>query len=200
MKMELIPQSVVQLLWQTFTLKLPQISYEEQRLSIIILSMIAGAEKEIIKSNLSLLVEHGLICKKKDLSLARDTCSAILKLTTKQKSFASSSTEPFRLPADHLLFTRLENLLIDQFTILEADYWTPFSESAIAIIYNVSEFPDRICGRILRKLLKNLMETHSTTEELQKGMVFVICCTSTLVFGNTQKVQSFIQGFNHLPH
>lgn len=194
MKMELIPQSVIQLLWQTFTLKLPQTSYEEQILSIIILSMIAGAEKEIIKSNLSLLVEHGLICKKNDLSLARDTCSAILKLTTKQKSFASSSAEPFRLAADHLLFTRLENLLIQQFTILEADYWTPFSESAIAIIYNLSEFPDMNCGRILRKLLKNLMETHSATEVLQKGKVFIICCTFIFVYDSTQKVRSFIQG------
>ena len=155
--------------------------------------MIAGAEKEIIKSNLSLLVEHGLICKKNDLSVARDTCSAILKLTTKQKSFASSSTEPFRLPADHLLFIRLENLLIDQFTILEADYWTPFSESAIAIIYNLSEFPDRICGRILRKLLKNLMETHSTTEELQKGKVFIIFVLSYLYSAIHKKAHSFIQ-------
>ena len=43
MKTELIPQSVINLLWQKFSLKLPNTSVKEQRVAVVLLSMIAGA-------------------------------------------------------------------------------------------------------------------------------------------------------------
>ena len=82
MKQELIPQPVIQLLWQRFALKLPQTTVQEQRGAINILSMIAGAEIDIIKTNLSVLIEHGLTYKSNNFLLARDTCSACLLYTS----------------------------------------------------------------------------------------------------------------------
>ena len=107
MNQDLIPQAVVQLLWQRFALKIPQTTLKEQRASLNILSMIAGAERDIIKSNLSVLIEHGLTCKLDTFLLARDTCNAILKINGKLKIGEKSSTEPFRLPTEHNLFVRL---------------------------------------------------------------------------------------------
>jgi len=110
MNQELIPQAVVQLLWQRFALKIAQTSMKEQRASINILSMMAGAERDIIKSNLSVLIEHGFTSSKpSNFLLARDTCSAILKINGKLKIGEKSSAEPFRLPTEHNLFVRLVN-------------------------------------------------------------------------------------------
>ena len=68
--------------------------------------MFAGAEKEIIRSNLNVLIEHGL-GQPDQLYLARDTCSAILKLTEKKGMLGQDAhAEPFRLPSDHQLFVR----------------------------------------------------------------------------------------------
>ena len=84
--MELIPQSVVQLLWQRFALKLDKTTEKEQHAAIILLSMLAGAETDIVKSNLDILVEHGLgQAATKNYKLPRDTCAAILKITVKKK-------------------------------------------------------------------------------------------------------------------
>ena len=157
MKQELISQPVVQLLWQRFALKLPQTTAQEQRGAINILSMIAGAEIEIIKTNLSVLIEHGLAYKSSNFLLARDTCSAILKINGKKKTFGSSA-EPYRLPTDHALFTRLETMIMDGLARLTDMTWVPFSEHALSVIYQLAERPDVITGRILKSLVKALFD------------------------------------------
>ena len=159
MKMELIPQSVIQLLWQKFALKFPETTREEQKAAIVILSMIAGAEKDIIKSNLSVLIEHGLTKTHNNYLLARDTCSAILKLTLKTNKFETdSSKEVFRLPSDHNLFTKLELMVVEGLTNIEDMSWTPFCEQALTIIYQLAESPDLICARIIKCLVRIMME------------------------------------------
>lgn len=174
MKMDLIPSSVTQLLWQQFALKIPLTTHEEQRGSLIILSMIAGAEKDIIKSNLGVLVEHGLTYNKNYL-LARDTCAAILKLTAKSKKFGSSSVEPFRLASDHDLFSRLEELLTQGLTNISDMSWTPFCEQALTVIFHLAELPDQICGRIVKCMTKTLMggmEVDQVEEEPENDDIF----------------------------
>ena len=169
MKQELIPQAVIQLLWQRFALKLPQTTAQEQRGAINILSMIAGAEIDIIKSNLSVLVEHGLTYKSNSYLLARDTCSAILKINGKKNTLGSSS-EPYRLPTDHNLFARLETMIVEGLTRLADMTWVPFSEHALSAIYQLAERPDVITGRILKSLVKALFEPPSSCERNNGSM------------------------------
>ena len=168
MKMELIPQSVVNLLWQKFSLKIDGTTVQEQRSAVVILSMIAGAEKDIIKSNLSVLVEHGL-SEHDNLLLARDTCTTILKLSENKNSLGIGKAEPFRLPSDHPLFSKLEVLLIEQLPFIENVSWTPFCEQAIMVIYNLAEHPDIICARLLKCLIKVLMGTEEAQNKPDEG-------------------------------
>ena len=163
MRMELIPMSVIQLLWQRFSLKV-EATPDEQRNAIKILSMIAGAEKDIIKSNLSLLVEHGL--KSNNILLARDTCSAMMKLVKETKS----DGDPYRLPTDHQLFTKLEELLIGGLCHFHKEnVWKGFSEHALGVIFNLAEGPDIIAARILKSLVRIVIgETDKSTGETGK--------------------------------
>ena len=43
-----------------------------------------------------------------------------------------------------------------QFSSPSSSQWTPFAEQAIATIYRLSEQPDRLCGNILRSLVKTM--------------------------------------------
>ncbi|XP_066912331.1 condensin complex subunit 1-like [Clytia hemisphaerica] len=162
MKQDLIPQNVVQLLWQRFALKLPQTTEKEQRGALNILSMVAGAEKDIIKSNLSVLVEHGLKYKSNFL-LARDTCNAILKIKEKQK--LGENKEPFRLPTEHGVFVQLESMILEGLAQLNDMTWVPFSEDAISVIYQLAEQPDVITGRLLKALVQTLFGGPPTNDQ-----------------------------------
>ena len=191
MKQELIPQPVIQLLWQRFALKLPQTTVQEQRGAINILSMIAGAEIDIIKTNLSVLIEHGLTYKSNNFLLARDTCSAILKINGKKKTFGGSA-EPYRLPTDHTLFTRLETMILEGLARLSDMTWVPFSENALSVIYQLAERPDVITGRILKSLVKALFnvpqsssaDESARTNESQPGnfAIFFSLCLPYVYF------------------
>ena len=55
-----IPPAVVCMLWDTFTLKVPGSSMEDSRAAVLILSMAASADQEIVKSNVDILVSRGL--------------------------------------------------------------------------------------------------------------------------------------------
>jgi len=205
MKTKLIPQEVIQLLWQKFALKIPKTTFDEQRMSIIIIAMVAGAEKEIIKSNLSVLVEHGLtVTDNGDLSLARDTCTAILKLTVNKKGFPSSSAEPFRLPTDHQLFIGLENILVKEFLKLNSSSWTPFCEVAISVIYHLAESPDTICSGIMKSLTKSLLEQNDkennenqeVPEDIEKMNVSAAANAADEIFPKSTAIESLLENVN----
>ena len=55
-----IPPAVVRMLWDTFTLKVPGSTTEDSRAAVLILSMAASADQGIVKSNVDILVSHGL--------------------------------------------------------------------------------------------------------------------------------------------
>ena len=47
-------------------------------------------------------------------------------------------------------------LSLSQFSSPSSSQWTPFAEQAIATIYRLSEQPDRLCGNILRSLVRTM--------------------------------------------
>ena len=47
---------------------------------------------------------------------------------------------------------RLEELLLDQLPRVDTTSWTPFCELAIMVIYHLSETPDVVCAKLLKKL------------------------------------------------
>ena len=55
-----------------------------------------------------------------------------------------------------LLILFFFSLSRSQFSSPSSSQWTPFAEQAIAAIYRLSEQPDRLCGNILRSLVKTM--------------------------------------------
>ena len=53
------------------------------------------------------------------------------------------------MPMKHLLFERLQELLID---LSSSQSWFAFAEQAINAIYILAEHPDLICGQVIKKL------------------------------------------------
>lgn len=70
-----------QVLWEKFTLKLPDTSAGESRMALMLITMAAEAEPGIILGNLDTLIKVGFGPRSEtDLLLARDTCRAFMQI------------------------------------------------------------------------------------------------------------------------
>lgn len=77
----------MQILWEKFSMKYPATSPVDSRAALMILTMIAQAETNIVIDNLDVLVKMGLGPRaKEDLLLARDTCRMLLKIKQNNNS------------------------------------------------------------------------------------------------------------------
>ncbi|XP_022111340.1 condensin complex subunit 1-like isoform X2 [Acanthaster planci] len=165
-----LPGQAVQLLWEYFTKKHANTTDEESRAALVIIGMAAGADANIVRSNVEVLVSEGLGPRgQEDFSLARDTCLALLKIVKADKPKVLGGEEPFRFPADHQIFTRLSTILITGITDLQKNHWLPLAEQAINTIYRLAEHPDRVCGDIIRGLAAAVLTTDQSQEKTDKA-------------------------------
>ncbi|KAL4220856.1 meiotic chromosome condensation [Mactra antiquata] len=153
MKSGELEQSVKQMLWERFTMKIPGTTEEQSRAAVQLISMAAGADMGIVKSNVDVLVMEGLGPRADtDLLLARDTCLALLKLSTPKTMKGDVGNEPYKLPETDEMFTSLTRILVKSVTDLENRYWIPLMEQAVNVIYKLAEFPDTITGDVIKKI------------------------------------------------
>lgn len=172
MKGKLIPAAVIKLLWEKFTMKVPQTTPEESRLALVLLGMLAGAEMDIVRSNIDVLVSFGLGPRaEEDFLLARDTCVALLKLGKTHKKPGCSAEEPFRLASSHVIFERLTAIVVSGVRKLDKPEWTPMMEQALNVIYFLAEHPEKIAENLVKKiaacLLDKTTQDKATSEEEQ---------------------------------
>ncbi|KAL5015272.1 hypothetical protein ScPMuIL_009542 [Solemya velum] len=161
--------TVIQILWERFTMKLPNTTQEDSRAAILLLSMVASAETEIVKSNIEVLVKEGLGPRAEaDFVLARNTCTALLKLAASKKMKGELASEPFRLSETHEIFTRLTGILVVGIQQLKNHYWIPLAEQAVKVIYKLSEHPDKICGNLLKQLAQQVINMQSDETQASK--------------------------------
>ena len=116
--------------------------------AMLLLSMVARVDREIVSSNIAVLVQNGL---GKDLSLARNCCLALQRLAT------PNGTNSSRMPASHQLFQRLSRLMIDEVSNTATVLWCPFAEQAIATIFKLAEQPDHVCAAVLRDVCHRVL-------------------------------------------
>ncbi|KAK7496786.1 hypothetical protein BaRGS_00011995 [Batillaria attramentaria] len=168
---EISPQ-VIQVLWERFTMKIPDTAPNESRAALLLISMVAGAETDIVRSNLEVLVDEGLGPRADtDWLLAQAACQALLKLATK-KTKGKASSEPFRLPPDHRMFSRLAEILVSGLNNSESRFWVPLSEQAVTVIYRLADQPDTVCSDLLRSIAATVLEEcQSATAEEKEGEV-----------------------------
>ncbi|KAK3104798.1 hypothetical protein FSP39_010318 [Pinctada imbricata] len=159
MKAGEIDNSVIQMLWERFAMKVPNTTQDESKAAIKLIAMVAGADMGVVKSNIDVLVKEGLGDRAvNDFILARDTCLALLKLGTKKKAQGALPPEPYRLPQGHEMFTRLHDILVNGSSQLNNPYWVPLSEQAVNVIYKLAEHPDVICGDIIKQMAKEVIK------------------------------------------
>ncbi|XP_015276215.1 PREDICTED: condensin complex subunit 1 [Gekko japonicus] len=152
-----IKPAVVQLLWERFTEK-SQCSSLERHVAIMLLGMMARGKPEIVGSNLDVLVKMGLDERvPENYRLAQEVCNAISKIASTQKPVLGKSGAPFRLPKSHLLFERLSEAISVGFAG-SSPHWIPFTETAVALIYQLAEGPEEICTHILQRCSQQALE------------------------------------------
>ncbi|XP_078507673.1 condensin complex subunit 1 isoform X2 [Lissotriton helveticus] len=156
LKNEIRP-AVIQHLWERFTEK-SACSPLERRASVLLLGMMAKGRPEIVGSNLDTLVTVGLGEKvHEDYRLARAVCNTILKIGDGQKQTLGKSKEPFRLPGEHQLFVSLTEAVVGGISSPSL-LWLPFTETAITVIYQLAEEPERVCAPILQRCSKLVLD------------------------------------------
>ncbi|XP_053379231.1 condensin complex subunit 1-like [Mercenaria mercenaria] len=166
MKSGELGQSVIQMLWERFTMKIAGTTPDESRAAVQLIAMAAGADMAVVKTNIDVLVMEGLGPRADtDLLLARDTCLALLKLSTPKTMKGDVASDPYRLSETHDMFTSLTRILVKSSTDLENRYWIPLMEQAVNVIYKLGESPDIICGDLIKKLALECSQTGDVSEK-----------------------------------
>lgn len=113
---------------------------------MILLGMVASGEPSIIMSNLTLLIETGLVydeSKPPNFRMAYEVCSAISKLVTVSEGEDRCS---LKFDSEHAVFASIEKLLTESILVEETQFFVPFSQKAVTVIFDLSEQPDLTAG------------------------------------------------------
>lgn len=152
-----VKPAVIQLLWERATEKVPS-SPLERCSSVMLLGMMARGKPEIVGSNLDALVRVGLDEKSpQDYRLAQQVCLAIANISDRRKPSLGERHPPFRLPQEHRLFERLQDMVTKGFAHPDP-LWIPFKEVAVTLTYQLAESPDVLCAQMLQGCAKQVLE------------------------------------------
>ena len=149
-----------QVLWERYAMKLSKTSEEDARAALIIIGMLVSAKPELIQNSNALdnLISISLIDRCNDLRLVADTCDVLIR------SYKLPTTENcdlfYKLPDQHLLFSRLQIILEDSISALENPYWNRMAAGIVKVIYYYSEKPDFIISRIVENVYKKMNLNH----------------------------------------
>lgn len=145
-----IDNEMLQVLWETFSMKSPDTDSLDSRSALMLLTMIAQTQSCIISDNLEVLIKVGFGSRAKtDLLLARDTCRALLIIKHKNDDIEKSS---IRYPNDHEMFKEILSLLIENFINIEEDGYISFATDAINAIYHLANQPDHLMKQVLSQV------------------------------------------------
>ncbi|XP_046850199.1 condensin complex subunit 1-like isoform X2 [Xenia sp. Carnegie-2017] len=183
MKEKLIPNNVVHLLWEKFAMKDSQTTKEQRQSALKLLGMFARGKHEMVKSNVDVLVTIGLCDQAKDDSLlVKDTCTMMLKLNSDLKVYEKQ--RPLRFTSDHVMFQRLNDILVSSITTNMQGMWVPMAEEAIKVIYNLAQHPDKICSQLIKNLTRRIFaanEDEESSGSTEKGNDNTLMSCSTHV-------------------
>ncbi|XP_076796698.1 condensin complex subunit 1 isoform X2 [Arvicanthis niloticus] len=159
-----IKPAVIQLLWERATEKVP-CSPLERCSSVMLLGMMARGKPEIVGSNLDTLVRVGLDERfPQDYRLAQQVCLTIANISDRRKPSLGKRHPPFRLPQEHRLFERLQEMVTKGFAHPDP-LWVPFTEVAVTLTYQLAEGPEVICAQMLQGCAKQALEKLENTTE-----------------------------------
>lgn len=160
MKDGLISDDVVNKLWQVFGVQKRDISKNQRRGAIIVLGMLALANREIIVNGLDILLQIAFgPVGRNDLSLVRYSCIALQRLGAGDKhNKGELRKQTTKLPNDHGVFVRLCDVIT---TYCPSKEWFGVAEQALNAIYALAEHPDEVCSTMIKSMTKKLFQTKS---------------------------------------
>lgn len=138
-----IDQECIKVLWEIFTKKLENASDNDSKMALILISMVAGAQVMVVKSNIDILLDlglgeqHGVDCQ-----MVTYVCQVFLKL----------QQDDTRYPNDHKIFTRLMEILMQNFAITHDQFYPVMAVEAINVIYKIAMSPDQLCTELLKNV------------------------------------------------
>ncbi|XP_021926834.1 condensin complex subunit 1 isoform X2 [Zootermopsis nevadensis] len=153
-----VDKACIQVMWERFSLTIPDTSEEDSLAALVLLGMVARAEVHTVSSNIPVLVgigfgERGV----RNYRLVKETCQVLLKLVAR-KPPTNSPTPPLRFPKDHEIFTSIFKILTSGFWNVDDNYYIPMSAEAVDVTYQLAEQPDVICGELIKELLDQVKQ------------------------------------------
>ncbi|KAF5023183.1 hypothetical protein F66182_4764 [Fusarium sp. NRRL 66182] len=159
MKGGMIPEVVINKLWQVYGVQRREISRTQRRGAIIVLGMLATANPEIVVGEMETMLRTGLGAHgRSDLQLAKFTCIALRRINPTGRQAQDSPVKFSRLPNDHAVSARLAAI-----TEVPSDSkeWYGVAEQAINAIYAVSKHPDTLCSDMIRRKTRQVFGSQS---------------------------------------
>ena len=148
----LVDRAVIDTLWDVYATTRP-IARAQRRGAIMVLSMLAKADRGIVADHIDTLLRIGLgPFGAKDLLLAQHTCIALQRVSGSAKKVKGAlSDSNVRYPMSHPMFARLRAVVIMPGEATGCDAaWFGVAEHAIEAIYLLGEQPDALCTELVR--------------------------------------------------
>ncbi|KAL4254139.1 Condensin complex subunit 1 [Abortiporus biennis] len=147
-----IHPDVISKLWQVYSSERP-LPRAQRRGAVIIIGMLALAQRSVVSDRVDTLVKIGLGKRgKSDLMLARYTCVALQRLNGSVKKVKGSLLDKnLRLGMDNPIFRKLQDAIEHPCRTKE---WFSMAEQAINTVYTLGERPDVLCDSIIKNLTK----------------------------------------------
>lgn len=154
MQTDLVSSLVIEKLWQVYGVQNKDISRSQRRGAIIVLGMLALADPEVVVKDIETCLRIGLGgLGRKDFSLARYTCTALMRINggRKLKDGSKKGPQMAKLPNDHGVLTSLAAMVE---IVTDNPEWFGLAEQAIGAIYALARHPDALCSDIIRRKTK----------------------------------------------
>lgn len=158
----LVDRAVVEKLWDVYASERP-IARAQRRGAIMVLSMLAKAERVIVADKIDVLLRIGLgPLGAHDLTLAKHTCVALQRVSGSAKKVKGALSDAnVRYPMHHPMFARLRAVVLSAGGGDMA--WFSLCEHAIQALYLLGEQPDALAGDIVHALTIEALGEHNGT-------------------------------------
>lgn len=162
MKENLVSEIVIGKLWQVYGVQRKEISKTQRRGAILVLSMLAVADPQIVTQEIETMLRIGLgAYGRSDFALAKYTCIALARMMPMGRKAKDPNASFARLPNDHAVLQRLSAMAMAQ---SESKEWYGVAEQAIGAIYTLSKHPDVLCSEIVRDKTKEVFDTRKSVK------------------------------------
>lgn len=150
----MISDEVIEKLWEVYAASRP-IAKAQRRGAILVLSMLATADRALVADKIETLLQIGLgPLGMRDVTLATHTCVALQRVAGSAKKVKGALSDAnVRYPMAHPLFARLRAAI--QMPVSGEEQkagWFSLAEHAVQAIYLLGEQPDALCTEIVRQL------------------------------------------------